>query len=171
MQIKAAFIQNPAGVLDLFQREVKKRTVVCLKLDAAILYQKSVIPLQKLTGGQAAFCVPVLWPWIGEVQVYFGNLARRKILINVFCIHSKEQKIVTFQFLPVIQCPDKHAGIFLDADIVDSGILPCHLQNKLALTHADLDVDRMVIVEEFFCPSAPVIGTISTVGLYRVFVF
>ena len=115
--------------------------------------------------------MPVLWPWIGEVQIYFGNLARCKILINVFRIHSKEQKIVTFQFLPVIQCPDKHAGIFLDADIVDIGILPGHLQNKLALAHADLDVNRMVIVEEFLCPFAPVIGTVSTVGLYRVFVF
>ena len=64
VQIKAAFIQDPAGVLDLFQREIKKRTVVCLKLNASILYQKSVIPFQKLTGGQTAFCVPVLWPWI-----------------------------------------------------------------------------------------------------------
>ena len=32
-----------------------------------------VITLQKLTGGQTAFCVPILWPWVRKIQINAVN--------------------------------------------------------------------------------------------------
>ena len=113
----------------------------------------------------------VLWPWIGEVEVDFLNLARRKIFVNIFGVHAQEKKIVALELLAVVQRTHQNAGIFLDADIIDLRILTCHFQNEFALTHADFDVNRMIIVEIFGSPFSSVISTIGTVGLDRVFVF
>lgn len=123
--IKAAFIEDPSGFLDLLQREIEQRTVICLELDHAIRCQETVVPLQKLAGGQTALGMAVLWPWIGEVEVDFLNLARRKIFVNIFGVHAQEKKIVTLELLAVVQRTHQNAGIFLDADIIDFRILTC----------------------------------------------
>lgn len=93
VQIEAAFVEDPSGLLDLLQREIEQRTVIGFELDHAIRCQETVVPLQKLAGGQTALGMAVLWPWIGEVEVDFLNLARRKIFVNIFGVHAQKRRL------------------------------------------------------------------------------
>jgi hypothetical protein len=47
-----------------------------------------------------------------------------------------------------LQAPEQHAGIALDADVIDPGVFLGQFHNKTALAHTDFDLDGIGVAEQ-----------------------
>ena len=106
-------------------------------------------------GGKAPLGIALLGPGIGEVEVNPVDLPLPEVLGDELRLAPHKEEVWKLQLFLLFYSPQKDAGVLLQADKTDTGILFCHLQKKPALARADLQPDGMVIAKQRL-PAAPV---------------
>ena len=104
---------------------------------------------------QSPLRMAVFRPRIGEVEVNAVYLALSKHFRKLACIHADKEQVFDFrlQFFPFLYCAEQHAVVHFNADVVDFRMQNRHIHQKAALSHTDLNMNRIFISKNFSPPS------------------
>ena len=109
---------------------------------------------EKFTAFKPAPAMAVLGPWIGEIQVDSCNFIFSEDFIKILGFHPEKIKIADiFHIFPLLNSPQKYAGIFFDSYIIVFRMQQGQVRDEAPLPHADFQINRM-IVAEYFMPGS-----------------